>query len=321
LRDLMCIATPVAGDADHGLTRPARLVAELRSAGVIAADAAVVRQAASRWLPGRAVDRRANAAVLVPTFLIGGPREALWADCFDDWSLAPDVHAYYRVLCAAGYRALAGSRLRPQLLTVNSVYMAEKLAARRPHVVPNGVDPSLAELEHGGDDTPRLIVLGHFFAGRTDFALLETLVANEAFAEVYVGGVEPASAVAERLEPWVRTGKVRLSAWMSPADVAAVSGPATVAAIPHRVCDYTLSQDLMKVYQFLALGLPVICPRLLWPEHLDAEHAFLVDWGVDLDRALAQWVRRPGPTPAWRTDFAAQHSWAQRAQQIASLIG
>jgi hypothetical protein len=65
----------------------------------------------------------------------------------------------------------------------------------------------------------------------------------------------------------------------------------------------------------------VICPRLLWPESVDASFGLLIDRGVDLDLVLADWLDSDGPTPDWRRRFAARHSWTVRTETIAAALG
>jgi hypothetical protein len=109
--------------------------------------------------------------------------------------------------------------------------------------------------------------------------------------------------------------------WLSVDDLAAISGRKTVALVPHVISDYTLSQDLMKVYTLSALGLKVICPRLLWPHTLPKDFAYLMDYGVKLQDTLGDWLDGPAPTAEWRQEICHEHSWQTRALQVAKLIG
>jgi len=97
-------------------------------------------------------------------------------------------------------------------------------------------------------------------------------------------------------------------------------GPNTVAVIPHKVCDYTLSQDLMKVYQFLAQGVPVIAPRALWPSGVSREYAHLLEVGVPLEQILDSAWRVDGPSTGWREMFVSHHSWQSRAKLVLDAL-
>jgi len=114
--------------------------------------------------------------------------------------------------------------------------------------------------------------------------------------------------------------RLHVHEWLDDRALAEHVGARTVALVPNRVRDYTLSQDLMKVYQLLSLGVRVMCPRLLWPDSVDREFGLLLDHGIRLDDVLADWIEDSPPSQDWRSAFAASHSWANRARSIYSLI-
>jgi hypothetical protein len=119
----------------------------------------------------------------------------------------------------------------------------------------------------------------------------------------------------------VRGSRLQVHPWITPAALARLVGDRTAVLVPHVVSDYTLSQDLLKVYQCLALGARVVCPRMLWPESVDATFGLLVDRGVDLDLVLADWLDSGAPTSEWRRRFAERHSWTARGETIAAALG
>lgn len=316
-----------------GRTRPEQLVAWLTRAGAVAPQAQRIYhgrsntapgwQRASILLPSRSArTHTADAAVLSPVFLAGLRATVSWIDLYDDWSTAPDINPVHRFLASRGYAALRAERCRAKLVTVNSAYMADRVAPVAVEIVPNGVDPRLGHLRTAGTEQPRLLVLGHFFKGRTDFGLLESVARRPDFSEVVIGGPGSSPALANVINRLRRTLGTRLHVhqWLGETELAGLAGSRTVALIPNRVSDYTLSQDLMKAYQFLALGIRVICPRLVWPAALPIENALLLDRGVDLDAVLGDWLELPAPDEAWRKDFVAQHSWEARASHIGEVL-
>lgn len=311
-------------------TRPEKLVAYLRARGLIAEDAAVdhhgrgtKKLSLEKLWPGRSVSGAApETAVLSPVFIAGGSRAPIWVDLYDDWSLAPDINPLYRGLAASGYRSLRRGKVQPALVTVNSPSLADRIRPCRAEVVPNGVDESLADLELSGDERPRLLLLGHFFSGRTDFALLRQLCLRPEFEEICVCGPGQSPTMQETMDHLrpLLGDRLRVHDWADDHTLASFSGPRTIAAIPHVVTDYTVSQDLMKVYQLLALGVRVICPRLLWPASVSIEYALLLEHGVSLDLVLSDWLEAHAPSREWRYAFVREHSWSARANAVADLL-
>lgn len=316
-----------------GSNRAIRLARELQALGVVGRQYDTWFH--GRWstegnqhqafvaLPGTSISKQNELAILSPVFLPGFSGNAKWIDLYDDWSLAPDIRAPYRLLAAVGYKSIAkGKKFAGAPVTVNSAYMARKLGINNVHVIPNGVDPSLGSLPVGGDAKKRLIVLGHFFRGRTDFTLFERVASMPVFEEIVIGGPGMDPSVA-RLITKLRTRlphKVVVQDWIDTAQLSELAGPNTVALIPHIVSDYTLSQDAMKAYTFMALGIPVICPAPIWPSAIERDYVFLAGHGDRMDVTLGDWINNTRPTTQWRSEFATQHSWARRAQRIAEVI-
>ncbi len=310
-----------------GLTRPERLVSEMETLDVVASEA--LRLAHGRgtsgraaWLPGSALAADLSTAILSPVFLPGLQGTPAWIDLYDDWALAPDIHPFYRLLAARGYARARSGGLDGALITVNTPYMRDRLWPAQAVVVPNGVDEVLGGLERTGSPVPRLVCLGHFFPGRTDFRLLRDMALRPEFEEVVICGPGDSNEIRTTLED-LRTqigARLRIIDWADGHELAAIAGERSVALVPHRVCDYTVSQDLMKAYQLLALGMKVLCPRLLWPASLDQDFVYLLDHGARLDDTLGEWIDSPSPTDEWRQSFASTNSWRQRAVAIQRLL-
>lgn len=315
-------------------TRPVLLTRELIRLGVISERYEALfhgRQApipghsnAGKWWPGgRLRSEGSNRAVLSPVyFSVTGPASR-WVDFYDDWSIAPDINAWHRTLSALSYRAVASGYRSTTGVTCNSPYMAAKLGLSSAAIVPNGVDPEAANLKTSDDPKRRLLLLGHFFSGRTDFDLIDRICSRDYFDQVVIGapGTDPTMiSLLDRLRRRLGSA-LQVHDWLSTDDLAALSGRHTAAVVPHVVSDYTLSQDLMKVYTLSALGIRVICPRLLWPRTLPNDFAYLLDYGVKLEDTLAEWLDGPGPSAEWRQKIGREHSWEARARQVVGLIG
>lgn len=325
------VAWPVPPGRGRGYTRPEQLVGSLQRSGLIDPNPtyvahgrteAGIKGLVGRFTPGRQVGgSQAATAVLSPVFLGRADAGAAWIDLYDDWSLAPNINPYYRLLAYRGYRSLQATKAAG-LVTVNTSYMANRLLPLESVRVPNGVDPTLAAIEPQGSSARRLILLGEFFPGRTDFEAIRRFALREEFEEVVIGAPGTSKKMADLVGELTaaRGSKLRVHPWIPPAELGQIVGDRTAVLVPHVVSDYTLSQDLLKVYQCLALGARVICPRLLWPESVEATFGLLVDRGVDLDLVLADWLDSGAPTPEWRRRFAEQHSWSARAETIAAAL-
>lgn len=265
---------------------------------------------------------------LSPVFPHGLQRDCAWVDFYDDWSCAPDINPLYRRFSWASYKRASALIESGVVVTCNTEYMARKLGIPLANVIPNGVESGVALTQTTGDDSRRLVVQGHFFVGRTDFSLLSKVAGLGLFDEVVIcapGATMAMRRVIEELRK-KRDVQLRVLEWVSDVDLARIIGKNTVALIPHVVSDYTLSQDLMKVYKYLALGMRVICPRLLWPSVLGPacrvafDAAFLTDYGLDLEVAIDDWLRSSSNLNAeQRAEFAVKHSWERRAMTLVEV--
>lgn len=154
--------------------------------------------------------------------------------------------------------------------------------------------------------------------------MIEDVALSSAFDEIVICGPGATPQIRRVLEKLKLQKDLDLVThpWVTDEELAAMIGPNTVALIPHVVSDYTLSQDLMKAYKYVLLGMRVICPRMLWPGALSDEHTFLTDFGTVASRDLLDWVQSTAPpTPSHRETMAAAHSWRARAEDLAGRLG
>lgn len=260
--------------------------------------------------PDRAVPSTSRVASMTPLLPVEGALSRgvpVWWDLYDDWSIAPEIGFPIRL---AAYRNYRLARQAKCLVTVNSAYMRAKIG-QHAHWVPNGTDPELGEWPLLGDDRPRLLMLGSFRGRRTDYVLAEQVAERFSHGEVIVAGPGTESL---SLPGHANVSSAPYLTWEG---VAQLAGARTIALIPHIVTDYTLSQDPIKMYYYLALGIPVLMPRLLFGGHVDPAYVGLLDYGSDFDKIiniLQHADHRPGPD--WRQAFALEHSWTARAATI-----
>ncbi|WP_405371726.1 MULTISPECIES: hypothetical protein [unclassified Microbacterium] len=314
----------------NGNTRPAKLLRSLADHLEVEPARRFIYHGASEEQPGHVRANRLRPgqgeqtndhkyAVLSPAF-VSLLASASWTDFYDDWSKAPDINPVYRAYAMAGYRRVAAGKTSG-LVTCNSPYMAAKLRLGQEAIVPNGFDGKLSDVELSGDNRRRLIVQGHFFRGRTDYELLERFATSGGFDEIVIGAPGRSREMGRALSALADHSGAALEVrkWIADEELARMVGSRTVALVPHIVSDYTLSQDLMKVYKYLALGAKVACPRLLWPAALPITHAYLIDFGNSAD-SIREWVDHPRPTASERSDLADSHSWEARGAALARLL-
>lgn len=261
-----------------------------------------------------------SSACLTPLHFFQQSHRGVWFDAYDDWTLAPDLSYAARTLASRGYRALRRGAGGNALVTVNSEYMRDKLFPRPSLVVPNGVSPELASQPGLGDEAARVLVMGKFFNGRTDWHLVSEILMARSVDEVVVIGngarlpklIRLAADCGRRITHLAPTPFQSLSPYI---------GPRTIFAIPHVVSDYTLSQDLMKAYQAIALGMPICVPNALWPPTIPRELGVAFERGVAVEDVLAGAIEWSRLSTSGRGEFAAAHSWSMRAALVAKVVG
>jgi hypothetical protein len=311
------------------LNRPTRLVAALADLGVMDHNALRLyhgrtaeepgHRRSFALLPGLSLATSEDIAALSPVYLAGPLHNVRWVDVYDDWSLAPDINALYRNISRLGYGLMKHRRWNG-LRTANTAYMAAKIGGA--HVVPNGVEQHWSLENRGQDETKTLLMLGHFFTGRTDMSLLAAALDSPVVDRVVVGGPGADATVLGLLESRQDRDlkRYRVVPWMTAQDIAKAAGPNTVALIPNVVDDYTMSQDLMKAYNFAALGLPMVCPASLLPSAIPRDLAVPLRPGDHLDAALKSALQREHGSGSERSAFVQENSWMQRAQDIARRL-
>jgi glycosyltransferase involved in cell wall biosynthesis len=198
--------------------------------------------------------------------------------------------------------------------------------ARQLHLIPNGVDAShYAKVTDGSADVPTVArnwpkpVLGYtgtLHPDRIDLELIETLAASHQGSIALVGPNFLSPVESQRL---LNLGNVFLPGPVPYARIPDYMAAFDVCITPHRMTPFTESLNPIKLWEYLAAGLPIVSTDVAgfrdYPElvHLArTAEQFIGATRLALAEGAVRSVRR--------RDEAAKHSWELRVDQIESVI-
>jgi teichuronic acid biosynthesis glycosyltransferase TuaH len=237
-------------------------------------------------------------------------------DAYDAWDLSPLVRGVWRRRAVLrGYQAAAAYA---DLIFANTHTMQNRmvaLGAKAVHLLPNaapGVSPRQAI------EPPYLAYLGNIHE-RFDATLVDAVAA--AFSDVTIRIAGPVERVPRGLAVLLRHPNVRLEGPQLGEAATAFVGGARALIVPHVVNDYTRSQDVMKAWDAIALGTPVVSTSIppvdAWPKGVglaaDGARAFVAAVGRVLAGELDS-------SRAERLAFAAENLWHRRAHEVLSTL-
>ena len=255
-------------------------------------------------------------------------------------SLRPSQIVYHCVDDMAAQKGIDGPSFRTaearfaasaDLVFASSAPLAERLAEVSDHVVAmtnvadterfagaleNGpVDPAIAALPR-----PRIVFTGAIVRTKLNFELLVALArARPDWSIALVGPIGPGDPSTDvsalRREPNVHLlGKRRYE------ELPDVLRGADAALIPYDINELTASIFPMKVYEYLAAGLPVATTPL--PSLAGVEGIVTAADAEATVAALEELLQADGPEArADRSRLAESHSWENRLDEIAEAHG
>lgn len=196
-----------------------------------------------------------------------------------------------------------------------------------PVLVPNGVDASAystvdsAPVPSGVDLPGPVVGLVGQFSDRIDIDLLDA-VSDAGCSLLLVGPHDPAWQP-ERFAGLVARPNVR---WVGRQPFAALPSYLRLMSVgitPYRDTAFNRASFPLKTLEYLAAGLPVVSTDLPAVHWLDTDLVGVASGPDDFAEAVlaAAGTRRTPELVARRRDFARQHSWARRADQVARAIG
>lgn len=248
--------------------------------------------------------------------------------CVDHYAANPGVDAAF--VDALERRMLA----RADVVFATSPWLAERLRAARADVVlaPNVADVALFARAHeplaepaelAPLSRPRAIYVGNLAAYRVDLALLAAL-ARDGVALALVGpvGLGDASSPPAALAELLGLPNVHALGPRPPAALPALLRHADVALIPFLDNEHTRASSPLKLWEYLAAGLPVVATPL--PNFLPLAEEGIVTLARGPE-AFAAAVRAVAAEPpgrrAQRLARAREHDWPARIESLCAAVG
>jgi glycosyltransferase involved in cell wall biosynthesis len=179
---------------------------------------------------------------------------------------------------------------------------------------PGPVDPAIEALPR-----PRLVFQGAVVATKLDLPLLAALAALRPAWSIVLVGPAGAGDPGGDLSALASAPNIHLVGARDAADLPAVLRGADVGLIPYAVNDLTRSVFPMKVYEYMAAGLPVLSTPL--PALEGVEGVEIGDGAQELvDSAERELAADSAERRAARSRQAASHSWEARIEEIEAAL-
>ncbi|HTR88618.1 MAG TPA: glycosyltransferase [Solirubrobacteraceae bacterium] len=181
-------------------------------------------------------------------------------------------------------------------------------------LAPGPEDPALAALPH-----PRIVFTGAIVTTKLDVALIVGLArARPEWSFALVGPTGPGDPRAD-VSALAAEPNVHLPGLRAYEQLPAVLRSADAAIIPYARNELTRSIFPMKVYEYLAAGLPVVATEL--PALAGVAEVRVAHDAPEMARLLEQELAADGPERrARRSAAAAAHSWERRLGEIGQAI-
>ncbi len=241
-----------------------------------------------------------------------------------------DIAAQKGVRSAAFRRAETNFASRADLVLASAPALAERMRALNEHVfyAPNvadterfataledgPTDPAIAALPH-----PRLVFTGAVVATKLDLELIEGLArARPDWAIALVGPVG-AGDPSTNVSALQRLPNVHMLGSRAYASLPEVLRGADVALIPYAINQLTRSVFPMKVFEYLAAGLPVVTTPL--PALTSTPGVIVAADARSTVAAVERALATDGPAARRaRSEAVRDHSWEARLDEIASYL-
>lgn len=260
-------------------------------------------------------------AVITANPEVAGFAELAWARsvtyyAVDDWS----AHPAHRRWWPAYREAYALIRARGRRVVAVSSVVRDAIAPCGPSaVVPNGLEPAewqapVAPAWVAGRRRPLLVYTGTLDS-RLDVDAVLQVADRLPDASIVLAGplTEP-----RHIEPLRRVANVELRAPMPRAEVAGLVHAADVGLIPHVHSPLSAGMSPLKLYEYLAAGLPVASVDLPPVRGVDPR-VVLAPAGGDFADAVVTALERGRAAESERLAFVRANSWRARHDHVLDL--
>lgn len=309
------------GGRSRQLLRPTRLRREYpTSIGAIERACARFDRAARRAARHMGLSR---PAVVVANPLLAGFAAFDWAGpvtffATDDWL----AYEPYRRWWPAYEESFARIRERGRRVAAVSAAALRRIApVGRNEVIPNGVDPDewlapatqppACTTDAGG---PLLVYAGTLDARLDVEALLELALGMPDARLVLVGPLLDGP----HLEPLRAVSNIHIRPPLDRTEVIALIRSANVGLVPHRDNALTRAMSPLKLFEYLAAGLPVAASDLPPMRDIDPSVSLVRAGGSYLPAVVGALKRGRADEDA-RSAFIAEHSWRARHDSLLDL--
>ncbi|WP_435986915.1 glycosyltransferase [Terrabacter sp. LjRoot27] len=233
----------------------------------------------------------------------------------DDWASFPPQEPWWDAYRAA-YAAIAASC---DHVFVVSQTLAERVAPGFARVIPNGVDVRRWSASH--TPSPHLEGMARpvgIYAGTVDERIdLDVISAAGAFlGSIAVAGPCPDAAVGDRLR---EMPGVRLLGRLGQDELVQAIQSADVGLLPHADTPLTRAMSPLKLYEYLAGGLPVVATDLP-PVRGEGPRVFLCPGSDDWPIALRAAISQPRLSESERRRTVDSLSWSSRLQPLLDAV-
>ena len=312
---------PFPSSPSRQLLRPVRMRREYPT------SIAGIRRACAAY--DRALERRARSmgmrepVLITANPLMAGFAEFAWAGsvtyfAHDDWLSYP-LHERWWPAYEASF---AQVRRRERRACAVSTAALERLAPTGPSaVVPNGLDPAewsgpapAAPEWVAQTRRPLLLYVGSLDS-RLDIGALLALADELPGCEIALVGP---LLDREHLAPLRQASNVRIHPPVAREQIRGLIRAADVGLIAHVSSPLTRAMSPLKLYEYLAGGLPVVATDLQPMHGVDAS-VELVAPGGDYAGAVRRALARGRADEHAREAFIVKHSWASRQETLLDL--
>jgi glycosyltransferase involved in cell wall biosynthesis len=220
---------------------------------------------------------------------------------------------------------------RADIVLASAPALAERMRALSDNVLyaPNVADTAsfATALEPGPVDAvldslprPRLVFQGAIVATKLDVELIAEVARLRPEWSVVLVGPTGAGDPGGDLSPLEGQPNIHMVGPRPAAELPAVLRGADAGLIPYAVNDLTRSVFPMKVYEYLAAGLPVLAtplPALAGVEEVDT----VADAGQLVEAAERHFAADTPELRRQRSRDASSHSWENRIEEIEAALG